>query len=288
MPNTMVQLTLLLTITLLFASVWTVYQIRRILQNSLLRTVWACLGSTLLLASFGCLMFLVTNDIEGANHHEDWLVASTLFVAALFMFGVCAVSLFTAKELARIDGLEKMAFFDPLTKLYTRGHIDSLLAIECERSQRETSQLSILLLDIDDFKLINDRFGHQAGDHVLKEFGGILQQTADRFNLIGRYGGEEFLIVSPHSSPVVAEARAERIRSVLSASQFVFEGNVIPVTVSIGVKTNFTFRETADDLVASADSAMYQAKRNGRNCVVVADALACTDFEIAMRDVAIP
>jgi diguanylate cyclase (GGDEF)-like protein len=282
MPNTFVQFVLAITILLLFASMWTIFRIRRIIQQNLLRAAWACLGITLLMAAFGYLVFLYTNDIEGDNHHEDWLIAFTLFIAAVFIFGVCAVSLFSARELARIDDLEKAAFFDPITNLYTRGHIDSLLTAECERSRSETRQLSLMLLDLDNFKFINDCFGHKAGDYVLQEVGRILKQTVDPSNLIGRYGGEEFLIVLPNTSPILAVETADRIRSTMSAARLEFEGNVIPVTISIGVKNNFTFREEAQELVAAADTAMYEAKRRGRNQVIMADVFPVAAFNISM------
>ena len=270
MPNVLVQLVMLATIVLLIASIWLIWGIRHILQSGKLRAAWVGLGCILLSAVLGCALFLHTNDIEGANHHEDWLVASTLCAASLFIVGVCAISLGTARDLSRIGDLERKAFFDPLTNLYTRGHIDSLLNVECKRNRAETNQLSVLLLDIDDFKFINDCFGHHAGDYVLKEIGRVLRLTFPAPCLVGRYGGEEFLVVLPRTAPYIAEESAAKLLAQIRATHFETGRGVFPVTVSIGVTTTKTFHETPGDLVRTADNAMYAAKRRGRNQVVVA------------------
>jgi diguanylate cyclase (GGDEF)-like protein len=271
MPNVIVELVLIVSIFLLLASVWNIGRIRRIVVHVSLRTSWVSLGAMLFLAVCGCLTFLYTNATEGSEHHEDWLIAFTLLAASLFVFGVCIVSLFTSRELSRIDDLEKAAFFDPLTALYTRGHIDSLLKVECEQSNARVSQLAVILLDIDNFKSINDFFGHRVGDYVLKEVGRILEHACDRRQMVGRYGGEEFLIVSPNTPPAAAVRMAERVRSRVADARLSFDDAAIHVTVSIGVMVNFTFCETAMDLVSAADTAMYEAKRRGRNQVALGD-----------------
>jgi diguanylate cyclase (GGDEF)-like protein len=273
MSNTVVQLILLLTIVLLCAAVLVVQRIRDTTDKEGLKLAWAALGGILFLLGLGCFGFLYANHTEGANHYEDSLMAFTMLVSAVFVLGVCIVSLLTAKDLARIDGLEKAAFFDPLTRLYSRGRIDTLLNIECERSRFGVTQLSVLLLDIDNFKAINDTFGHRAGDSVLEEVGRILKKGVDAPHVIGRYGGEEFLIVAPNTSSALAQRNAEHIRANVARATVKVEGKIIPLTVSIGVASNSTFRRGSSDLVAAADAAMYAAKQRGRNQVVLADEL---------------
>ncbi|SEB77035.1 GGDEF domain-containing protein [Terriglobus roseus] len=273
MSNTLVQFLLLVTIFLLSASVLVVQRIRDTTKKEGLKLAWAALGGFLFLSGMGCFGFLYTNQTEGAGHYEDSLIACTLLASAVFVLGVCFVSLLTAKDLARIDGLERAAFFDPLTRLFTRGRIDTLLDIECERSRFGVTQLSVLLLDIDNFKTINDTLGHRAGDSVLEEVGRILKKAVEPPNVIGRYGGEEFLIVAPNTSSALAERHAENIRAKVARATVKVEGKVVPLTVSIGVASNSVFRRGSSDLVAAADTAMYAAKQRGRNRVVIADEL---------------
>jgi diguanylate cyclase (GGDEF)-like protein len=273
MSNTVVQFLLLMTILLLSVAVLVVRRIRDTTPKEGLKLAWAALGGFLFLSGMGCFGFLYTNHIESVNRQEDSLVACTLLASAVFVLGVCFVSLLTAKDLARIDGLEKAAFFDPLTRLYTRGRIDTLLNIASERSRFGVTQLSVLLLDIDNFKSINDTFGHRAGDSVLEEVGRILKKAVEPPYEIGRYGGEEFLIIAPNTSSALAERNAENIRAKVARATVKIEGKVIPVTVSIGVASNSAFRRGSSDLVAAADTAMYAAKQRGRNRVVLADDL---------------
>jgi diguanylate cyclase (GGDEF)-like protein len=177
----------------------------------------------------------------------------------------------TAKEVSRIAELELAVLIDPLTELYNRRHILSLLEKECSRSRFLHSPLSVLLLDIDSFKKINDTRGHQAGDFVLKEFSRLLVAIEHDSYFIGRYGGEEFLILLPDTTRAKASQAAERLRYIIEATTIMLENKYeIPVTASIGVATSSTFYETPHELISLADKALYAAKRSGRNNVCVA------------------
>ena len=164
---------------------------------------------------------------------------------------------------------------DVLTGLYNRRFCEEMLARELPRAKRDNSRLSILMLDVDHFKQVNDTFGHSAGDRVLHEIGAMMQNSFRGGDVCCRYGGEEFLIVLPSTDVAGAKNRAERLREDIKRISFDHNGSIVgPVTVSIGVAT---FPEPVPDgeiFVAAADTALYRAKDEGRDRVVVATAEA--------------
>jgi len=125
-----------------------------------------------------------------------------------------------------------------------------------------------MMFDIDHFKKINDHHGHLAGDFVLKELARIVQGRIRRDEVFARYGGEEFAIVLPETNLEGARALADGLREKIEHSRFVFQGDNIPVTVSIGVATLAETDKTSMDLIRAADAKLYEAKRSGRNRVV--------------------
>lgn len=155
---------------------------------------------------------------------------------------------------------------DQLTGLNNRGALNELLKAEVGRSRRYQQPLSVIMIDIDHFKRVNDLYGHEAGDRVLARFGSILLHNLRQPDMVGRWGGEEFLIVAPGSDSAAAEKLAERIRGIIKA----VEPHQIPepVTASFGV-AQLTERQSLDQLLFVADMAMYTAKNNGRDRVVI-------------------
>jgi diguanylate cyclase (GGDEF)-like protein len=145
-----------------------------------------------------------------------------------------------------------------------------LEALEKEiiRARRHARELSFVMFDIDHFKKINDHHGHLAGDHVLKELARIVQGRIRRDEVFARYGGEEFSIILPETGIEGARALAEGLREKIESSKFVFQGDSIPVTVSIGVALLTDTDKTSLDLIRAADAKLYEAKRGGRNKVV--------------------
>jgi two-component system cell cycle response regulator len=136
------------------------------------------------------------------------------------------------------------------------------------RARRHARDLSFLMLDIDHFKKINDVHGHLAGDYVLKEVARLIQQRIRRDEVLARYGGEEFAIILPETNLEGARALADGLRERIEQSRFVFQGEVIRVTLSIGVAMLNEFDRTSMDLIKRADEKLYEAKRSGRNRVV--------------------
>ena len=264
MPNIIFQLILLLGILLLLMAFVPLRRIFKILPSGLTRNAWAGLGWLIGSSIVGYLLLFWLNHTEGSDHHEDWLISLISLSASIFAFCVCMISHQTAKEVARIAELEVAVLIDPLTELFNRRHILSLLEKECSRSRFLHSPLSVLLLDIDSFKEINDTHGHQAGDFVLKEFSRLFTVMQHDSGLIGRYGGEEFLILLPDTTRFNAYQAAERIRYIIESTTIMIENRYeIPVTASIGVATSSSSHETPHELISLADRALYSAKASG-------------------------
>jgi diguanylate cyclase (GGDEF)-like protein len=180
---------------------------------------------------------------------------------------------------ARIEGeaarLAYAATVDSLTGLLNRPYLDSRLHQEVERAKREGGTLAVLIADIDDFKSINDRWGHQVGDAVLQTVGGVIRSAVRVFDVCARYGGDEFAIVMPNADRASALACAERIRRRLMEHHAAIEGGPPPTTMSIGIAV-YTPGDSASDLIVRADQCMYQAKAQGKN-LVLAEASSSPD-----------
>ena len=177
-------------------------------------------------------------------------------------------------ELLRKDAeLERLANTDSLTGLYNRRFFQSRLAVEIERAKRYGRVLSLVMLDVDNFKEINDRRGHQFGDHVLAEVGKILMANVRASDIVCRYGGEEFAVLLPETPLEQASRAAEKLRTCLKES-FQAGRDPVALTVSLGV-ASYPSPGVADenDLVKRADAALYEAKGLGRDRVEPAGGL---------------
>ncbi|WP_428773824.1 sensor domain-containing diguanylate cyclase [Vibrio sp.] len=160
---------------------------------------------------------------------------------------------------------ERLAVIDSLTQVYNRGKLDEILAYELNRAERLDSGFGVILIDVDHFKRINDTFGHQTGDLVLMEIADILQNSVRKIDTVGRWGGEEFLIICPDTHQQGLVQLAERIRVAIAQHDFPIAGNQ---TTSFGV-ANYQYGDTPLNVIARADSALYKAKRHGKNRVEV-------------------
>jgi diguanylate cyclase (GGDEF)-like protein len=170
-------------------------------------------------------------------------------------------------ELVRTrEQMRHFAEHDGLTGLWNHRIIVERLRGEVERSQRDGSPLSVMLVDLDYFKRINDLYGHVAGDLALKETGAIFQRAVRSYDWVGRYGGEEFLLILPGAEFEAAQARAETLRQTLQQAHIGDGERRFTVTASFGVASGFP--NDYEALIQAADAALYRAKNNGRNCVV--------------------
>ncbi|MQA91915.1 MAG: diguanylate cyclase [Gemmatimonas sp.] len=170
--------------------------------------------------------------------------------------------------------LRQLSITDGLTGLYNHRHVHELLHEETERRKGGGDDVSVVMLDLDRFKALNDTHGHPTGDVVLSETASILRENAREVDMIGRYGGEEFIAILPGTNEVAAAQFAERVRSALESYVFEHEGKQIRMTVSAGVASVKGSRiDVPDELIKRADEALYEAKESGRNRVVRASAL---------------
>ena len=171
------------------------------------------------------------------------------------------VSLFNVKK----RNLSELAYRDPLTGLLNRRSFDKTIHTEWKRRKRYQRPLSLIMIDIDHFKKVNDRYGHQKGDSILKTVGAIIHENVRSSDSPCRYGGEELAVILPETGLQSAIATAEKLRSLVATQVQEIEG--IPVTVSLGVGAFKHTMKQPDDLVAAADHALYTAKKEGRNQV---------------------
>ena len=163
---------------------------------------------------------------------------------------------------------ERQALHDPLTKLPNRRGMRQLMEQEIRRHQRNKQPLSVVLTDIDNFKKVNDTYGHGNGDIILKRTADILRQNVRRQDLVCRWGGEEFLIVLPETNEKNAGTLADKIRSTLAKSDVWLEERKVTITASFGI-CEINEDLSVDRALTLADNALYQAKHQGRNCVVL-------------------
>jgi two-component system cell cycle response regulator len=168
----------------------------------------------------------------------------------------------------------ELAVTDPLTGLYNRRYLDNHLNVLFNRSMARGRPLSVLITDIDRFKHVNDTYGHDGGDEVLREFANRVRSTIRGADLACRYGGEEFVVVMPDTSPEIAAGVAERLRAAIENAPFMLKhaGEALNVTASFGIASRITSVLTPDQLMKQADLALYEAKNTGRNRVVAAAA----------------
>ncbi len=195
---------------------------------------------------------------EHPNLRERWGI-----VRGQLTLGLQRISLYTQ--------VQESALHDGLTGLLGRRHFRQRFEEEVERAIRRGTQLAFLMVDIDDFKRVNDTYGHLVGDVVLREVAAIIQHSVREMDLVGRYGGEEFSVVLPEAALELGVQIAERIRQVIERTAIQAYDERVTVTVSVGAAFLPEDAASADKLIERADQAMYEAKRAGRNRVISAN-----------------
>ena len=192
---------------------------------------------------------------------EDELMTIEMFIGSL---------VFALRNAIRYQEALTLALLDPLTLLGNRAALESSIKRELPFAVRHHQDLSILMIDVDFFKSINDSYGHDKGDHVLREIAKTIQTICRETDLTFRYGGEEFLVILRNTNLQGAQIIAERLRQQIASTAIPLrEGGAIRPTVSIGISTLYQGqKEKAADLFKRADIALYNAKSSGRNCVM--------------------
>jgi diguanylate cyclase (GGDEF)-like protein len=172
-------------------------------------------------------------------------------------------------EILFYGNLGSAAHTDPLTRIYNKGYLLEALEAEFKRAKALHTDFSLIFFDLDHFKKINDTYGHDAGDYVLKELTSLIRSSHLRpKDIFARYGGEEFVVLLANTGAKAATDLAERIRAAVEAHAFIYEGKRLPVTASMGIAELRAGVESAQTLLKAADKALYSAKSSGRNRVV--------------------
>ncbi|MDH5387568.1 MAG: GGDEF domain-containing protein [Gammaproteobacteria bacterium] len=166
--------------------------------------------------------------------------------------------------------IEKLSITDKLTQLYNRTMIDDILEKSFSRSQRYQEEISIILIDIDKFKEVNDTYGHQTGDHVLQKLANILQDNTRSSDSVGRWGGEEFIVITSNTGKSDIAIMAEKLRLTIESCDF---DNVGKITASFGI-ANYESGDSVESLTRRADVCLYLAKKSGRNKVIDDNSIA--------------
>jgi two-component system cell cycle response regulator len=242
-----------------------------------LREAWARHGTAVNVRSIMAIPFPLDAENVGIfllrrTHEEPKFNANDLeFASTVVKSGVAAIQRAHAMESARADNsrLHVLAHTDHLTQLVNRRALTIRLVAEMERVRRYNAPLAILLVDLDHFKLVNDTYGHLAGDEVLATVAALLQRAVRSVDMVARYGGEEFVVVLPETGVQGAMAFAERIRERIASHWFpIAEAQEIHITASIGVAYfPSAGLDSVEDLFRAADIALYRAKDGGRNLV---------------------
>ncbi|HEY8084494.1 MAG TPA: GGDEF domain-containing protein [Methylophilaceae bacterium] len=231
------------------------------------------LGVTLvasLLAVSGTIGMTAIYDlvIKHAIPREDLLIGAlaSATIAPLVIYWLATLSYELYKSEQRLSALSQK---DPLTGAYNRRYFDEQSRIECARSHRYGQALSILMLDLDKFKQVNDTYGHAAGDEVLKSIVHVGLGALRKSDILARFGGEEFVVLLPHADIKEASMLAERLRKAIENTEIMADGAQLKVTVSIGVSILAASESDSIEMLSRADYAMYNAKHGGRNRVDV-------------------
>jgi diguanylate cyclase (GGDEF)-like protein len=224
---------------------------------------WPPSSSEMIKASLLMLAFSATGLIAGAATDERTSTEESLRAEKAFSETVIQ-DLIVARETAQFQ-----ATHDALTGLWNRTAILAILERELDRGARTGSAPVVMIMDLDHFKRINDSYGHLAGDAVLREIGVRLAGAVRSYDWVGRYGGEEFLLVLGDCNAADARVQAERVRQAIASPAIMTPAGEIAVTITIGVAGPQCL-PSAHDVLAAADAALYRAKQQGRNRVEVA------------------
>jgi diguanylate cyclase (GGDEF)-like protein len=242
------------------------------LPDGPLRRRWFILRTLIVSFIIGYLGYIVAHW-NSYGMPEDLVVPGVFFLGGWFVLLVSFLSLQTAVDVRRMVLLEQENITDPLTGIFNRRYLERRLTEEIAMSRRYNLPLSVLMVDIDHFKSINDTCGHLEGDLVLHRLAKLAAHTVRETDVVARYGGEEILVIAPNTMINTAETLAERLRvEILVASLLSPDVQTDPprnVTVSIGVACFNQETHGIRDLINRADEALYRAKGGGRNRVAV-------------------
>jgi diguanylate cyclase (GGDEF)-like protein len=189
------------------------------------------------------------------------------------MILLMTASLMSMVVVIRTRELLRLSTRDPLTGLFNRGHFHERVTAEVSRARRSGLPLTVAMVDVDHFKSLNDRYGHAAGDQVLRVIANTLSSSFRKTDIVGRYGGEEFVIAMPETNPAAGGQKLEAFRQLIAATAIqTNDGNAVNVTISGGLAGFPQDGSHDEDLLAVADARLFEAKRRGRNRIAESSA----------------
>jgi diguanylate cyclase (GGDEF)-like protein len=219
----------------------------------------------------GEILAILSMDFTLCRHnHSDEECRQKLESSRIVLTGIAEHYALSLVNLRLRETLRKESILDPLTGLYNRRYMETSLKREARRAQRHNMPLGCMMLDVDYFKILNDTYGHEAGDIVLQELGALLRRHIRGEDIACRYGGEEFLLILPEASLQDTRQRAEELRIIVKELQVRYHGKILTITVSVGVAALPNHGFNAKDVINAADKALYQAKAEGRDRVAAA------------------
>lgn len=268
-----IQLVFILTgVVFLFFSLVPIRKLILELQDNDLKKRWKVLKT--LITFFIISYFLFAYNIvmeESNNDFYSIAVSLMLFLGGIFCYIVGKLALRTMHDIQRLSMFQQESITDALMGIKNRRYFDQKIVEEVALSLRYKLPLSLILLDIDHFKKINDVYGHMVGDEVLRNIASLICETVRDTDIVARYGGEEVAIITPSCGKQEAELLAQRLRAIIENTTMALVGatqEVIQVTVSMGVSAMNHIIADKDALIEETDDALYLAKKLGRNRVV--------------------
>lgn len=243
------------------------------LSGGELQKKWKILSTLVFFFIFGYMVFCYSLwSIRGVVSPLSFVVSLMLLGGGVFVFLVGQLALRTMSDVRKIAILQYESITDSLTGLKNRRYFDQRLCEEVAHSKRYRLPLSVLLIDVDNFKIVNDTYGHVIGDEVLKNLSKIIMDTLRDSDVVARYGGEEIIVITPSTDKAEALLLAERLRNIVYKSTMATIDStqeLIQITVSVGVASLGMVVLDKEALIEEADKALYEAKKAGRNRVQV-------------------
>jgi len=246
--------------------------------NIVSKMKYALIRDTVIALILGTVLFLIADRVNVVNYlhklgyrHQfyDMDMVINFLLASFLIYSVFSLLRFI-EMIKFFRVMLKISRYDYLTKVYNRRSLIELLEMEFERNNRSVEgRFSFILFDIDDFKSINDNFGHSVGDQVLKKIGDTLLATVRKTDICGRFGGDEFAVILPYTHLENAVNVAEKIKSAISETSFRTNKTTIKITLSIGVIEiqHGSSIDNFEKLISEADKYLYRAKKMGKNTV---------------------
>jgi len=228
-------------------------------------------GVPYVLFAVGVLAFQESQDLIVSHMINATVITLGMIITSQYFFKGKVYELQYRDTLKRLNKeLEALSTLDPLTKLPNRRYFASQIAYEIAINKRYNHDATLVIIDIDHFKEVNDKYGHLAGDFILKELGDFLKHNVRESDTVCRWGGEEFMLLLSHTDLKGAEILSERLRRKIESYMFLFEDKHINITVSAGITRLDHEKEDAFNIsYARADEALYKAKNSGRNQIVI-------------------